>query len=124
MDPPYGSGFGSRSATLLYSLLYQSVHIFFLMEVTHIKTNLLSENLPAKGPGRQEQTSQEEISSSPRRRGREGAQSNDLTRVSSALSIIGGLHIGTRALLDINLIWVAYIARLFQWGGGGVFYSF
>ncbi len=52
-------------------------------------------------------------------------QSNELTKrdssVSSALSFIEGVHIGARALLDINLIWFGYIARLFQWGGGGYF---
>jgi hypothetical protein len=31
---------------------------------------------------------------------------------SSALSLIGGVHIGARALLDINLIWFGYIARI------------
>ncbi len=41
--------------------------------------------------------------------------------VSSALSLIGGVHIGAIALLDINLIWFGYIARLSQWGGGGYF---
>jgi hypothetical protein len=46
--------------------------------------------------------------------------------VSSALLLIhvGGVHIGARALLGINLIWFGYIARLSQWGGGGVFLSF
>ncbi len=42
---------------------------------------------------------------------------------SSALSLIGRVHIGARALLDINLIWFGYIARLTQWGGGGNFTS-
>ncbi len=32
--------------------------------------------------------------------------------VSSALSLIGGVHIGARALLDIKLLWFGYIARL------------
>ncbi len=32
-----------------------------------------------------------------------------------------GAHIGARALLDINLIWSGYIARLSQWGGVGCF---
>ncbi len=31
--------------------------------------------------------------------------------VSSALLFIGGVHIGVRALLDINFIWFGYIAR-------------
>ncbi len=48
-----------------------------------------------------------------------------LSYCSSALSLIGGVHIGARALLDINLIWFGYIACLSQWGeGGGGFYSF
>jgi hypothetical protein len=34
-------------------------------------------------------------------------------------SLIGGVHIGARAVLDINLIWLDSIARLSQWGGGG-----
>jgi hypothetical protein len=34
--------------------------------------------------------------------------------VSSALSLIGGVHIGVRALLDINMIWFGYITRLPQ----------
>jgi hypothetical protein len=41
--------------------------------------------------------------------------------VSSALSLIGGVHIGARALRDVNLIWFGSIARLSQWGGGGYF---
>jgi hypothetical protein len=44
-----------------------------------------------------------------------------LSRVSSALSLIGGVHIGARAVLDINLIWFGYMDRLFKWGGGGCF---
>ncbi len=32
-----------------------------------------------------------------------------------------GVHIGARALLDINLMWFGYIARLSQLGGGGNF---
>jgi hypothetical protein len=36
-----------------------------------------------------------------------------------ALSFIGGVHIGTRALLDINLLWFGYTRS--QWGGGGCF---
>ncbi len=31
-----------------------------------------------------------------------------------------GGHIGARALLDINLIWFDYFARLSQWGRGGI----
>ncbi len=44
------------------------------------------------------------------------SQSNELTRGTtelvqhSALSFIGGVHIGARVLLDINLIWFGYIA--------------
>jgi hypothetical protein len=38
---------------------------------------------------------------------------------SSALSFIGGVHIGARALQVLNLIWFGNIARLSQWGGGG-----
>jgi hypothetical protein len=34
--------------------------------------------------------------------------------------LLGGVHIGARALLDINLIWFD-MARLSQWGGGGCF---
>ncbi len=49
-------------------------------------------------------------------------QSNALTRgplrVSSALSLIGGVHIGARTLHILNLMWFGYIARLSQWGGG------
>ncbi len=48
------------------------------------------------------------------------------TRVSSALSLIEGVHIVARALLDINLIGFGYIADLSQWGGLGYctrFYS-
>ncbi len=41
--------------------------------------------------------------------------------VSSALSIIEGVHIGARALHVLNLIWFGWIARLSQWGGGGQF---
>ncbi len=51
------------------------------------------------------------------------AQSNELSRgppeVSSALSFIGGVHIGARALHVLNLIWFGCIACLSQWGGGG-----
>ncbi len=42
-------------------------------------------------------------------------------RVKSALSFIGEVHIGVRALNVLNLIWFGYIARLSQWGGGGNF---
>jgi hypothetical protein len=49
----------------------------------------------------------------------------ELTRgppvVSSALSFIGGFHIGTRALHVLNLIWFGNIARLSHLGGGGNF---
>ncbi len=38
--------------------------------------------------------------------------------------LIGGVHVGARALLDIKCIWLGYIARLSQCGGEGVFYSF
>jgi hypothetical protein len=38
--------------------------------------------------------------------------------VSSALSLIGGDHIGARALHVLNLIWFGCIARLSQRGGG------
>jgi hypothetical protein len=41
--------------------------------------------------------------------------------VSSELSLIGGTHIGARALLDILLIWLGYIVCLSQWGGGRYF---
>jgi hypothetical protein len=37
----------------------------------------------------------------------------------SALSFIGGVHIGARALHVLNLIWFGYITRQSQWGGGG-----
>ncbi len=43
---------------------------------------------------------------------------NELTRGTpalSALSFIGGVHIGARALPVLNLIWFSYIARLSQW---------
>jgi hypothetical protein len=40
---------------------------------------------------------------------------------SSEISLIGGVHIGARALLDINLIWFGYIARISPWEGGGYF---
>ncbi len=49
------------------------------------------------------------------------AQSTELTggtTAVSALSFVGGVHIGARALLVINLIWFGYIASLSQWGGG------
>ncbi len=44
-------------------------------------------------------------------------------RVNSAL-FIKGVHIGTRALYVLNLIWFGYISRLSQRGGGGVISSF
>jgi hypothetical protein len=34
----------------------------------------------------------------------------------TALSLKGGVYIGSTVLLDINLIWFGYIARLSQWG--------
>jgi hypothetical protein len=39
---------------------------------------------------------------------------------SSALSFIGGVHIGARALHVLRLIWFGKIARLSQWGWRGV----
>ncbi len=36
-----------------------------------------------------------------------------------ALSFIGGVHIGARALLGPKLIWFGYITRLSQWEEGG-----
>ncbi len=45
-------------------------------------------------------------------------------RVSSALSSIGGVHIGARGLNVLNLIWFGYITRLSHWGGGGYFTYF
>jgi hypothetical protein len=50
-------------------------------------------------------------------------QSTELSTVpwvSSALSFIGGVHFGARALHVLNLIWFGYIARLSQWGGGNL----
>jgi hypothetical protein len=41
-----------------------------------------------------------------------------LLTVELLLLVIGGLHIGARALLDINVIWFGYIARLSRGGGG------
>jgi hypothetical protein len=35
-----------------------------------------------------------------------------LSLVQPFFSYVGGVHIGARALLDINLIWFGYIARL------------
>jgi hypothetical protein len=43
------------------------------------------------------------------------------TELVQHFSPIGGVHIGARALLDINLIEFGYIARLSRWGGGSVF---
>jgi hypothetical protein len=55
-------------------------------------------------------------------------KSNELTRGTTELvhhfRVIGGVPIGVRALLDINLIWFGYIARLSQWEGRGCFTSF
>jgi hypothetical protein len=47
------------------------------------------------------------------------------SRLGTAISLtffysVGGVHIGARALLDMNFIWFGYIARLFQLGGGGI----
>jgi hypothetical protein len=39
------------------------------------------------------------------------------------LSLIGGVHLGARALSDKNLIWFGNIVRLSQWAGGGYFGS-
>ncbi len=56
-----------------------------------------------------------------------GPQSNDWYRVSSALSFIGRVHIGARALLDINLVWLYRSALAYpsgeeepEGGGGGI----
>ncbi len=38
----------------------------------------------------------------------------------SALSFKEGVQIGAKALLDVNLIWFGFIARLSQCGGGGI----
>ncbi len=48
------------------------------------------------------------------------AQSNELTSGPSelAVSFIGGVHIGARALHVLNLIWFGYITCLSQWEGG------
>jgi hypothetical protein len=46
-------------------------------------------------------------------------KSNELTGGPSALSFIGRVRIGARALLDPKLIWFGYITRLSQWGRGG-----
>ncbi len=45
-------------------------------------------------------------------------ESKEITRGTTELHVV---HIGARALLDINLIWFGYIARLSQWRGGGHF---
>ncbi len=44
--------------------------------------------------------------------------------ISSALSFIGGVHIGARAPHLLNLIWFGSIACLPQWGGGGIISPF
>ncbi len=44
-----------------------------------------------------------------------------LSYSSSALSFIGGVHNGARALHVLDLIWFGNIAKLSQWGGGGLF---
>ncbi len=41
--------------------------------------------------------------------------------ISSALSLMGGVHIGAGALLDIILIWFGYTACLSRWGVRGYF---
>ncbi len=41
--------------------------------------------------------------------------------ISLALSLIRGVHICAKALLDINFMWFDYVARLSQWGRGGRF---
>jgi hypothetical protein len=50
-------------------------------------------------------------------------QSKELTRgppqLGSALSFIGGVHNGERALHILNSYGLVKIARLSQWGGGG-----
>jgi hypothetical protein len=38
-----------------------------------------------------------------------------------SIQLIGGIHIGARALLVIELIWFGYIARLSHLGGRGYF---
>jgi hypothetical protein len=43
---------------------------------------------------------------------------------SSALSLIGGVHVGARALLDINLNGVAISLDYPSGGGGGAIFSF
>jgi len=43
------------------------------------------------------------------------------TELVQHFSPIGGVHNSARALLDINLIWFGFIARLSRWGVGGVF---
>ncbi len=40
----------------------------------------------------------------------------------SVFSFIGGVHIGTRALHVLDLIWFGCIARLYEWGGEGKFF--
>jgi hypothetical protein len=52
-----------------------------------------------------------------------GPQSYELTRGPPVLVQhfrLGVVHIGTRALHVLNWIWFGCIARLYQWGGGGV----
>jgi hypothetical protein len=44
--------------------------------------------------------------------------------VSSALLLIGGVHIGVRAMLDMYLIWFGFIARLSKWEAEGLFFLF
>jgi hypothetical protein len=52
-------------------------------------------------------------------------KSNELTRWPTELvqnfRLEGGVYIGARVLLGINLIWFGYIARLSQWEGGEYF---
>ncbi len=42
-----------------------------------------------------------------------------ITELVRKLSLIERVHIGARALLDINLIWFGYFARFSHLGGGG-----
>jgi hypothetical protein len=72
------------------------------MTVDRWYTHLVREQLPGRGPS---------------------SQNNEITggppEVSSAISLIGGVHIGARALLNPKLIWFGCITRLSQWVGGG-----
>jgi hypothetical protein len=53
--------------------------------------------------------------------GGEGSEYLRFPRVSSALSFIGGVHIGARALHVLCLIWFGWIARIYPGGEGGNF---